>query len=148
MNELIENYMKVVYKDAAPYMMDVFNQCRIWFNKTYTEQSWSSGIIGYNPTASHQYWDIGFVNSMFATIEKAYDAIEPYRMDTATYNRISRYIDLEWLFPAKVAISNFEEEFSAQDFTEIKAKFKKTCNIFGMVAYNEFDDLSTFLGTL
>ncbi len=148
MNDLIDAYMENVYKEAAPYMMQAFNESRAWFNRTYTEQSWSSGIIGYNPTATSTYWDIGFVNKMFACLDKAYAAIEPYKKDAETYNLIRRYIDLEWLFPAKVAISNFEGEFTVQDFADIKAKFKRVCGEHSITALNEFDGLDSFLNTL
>ena len=148
MNDLIDAYMENVYKEAAPYMMQAFNESRAWFNRTYTEQSWSSGIIGYNPTATSTYWDIGFVTKMFAYLDKAYAAIEPYKKDAETYDLIRRYIDLEWLFPAKVAISNFEGEFTTQDFADIKAKFKRVCGEHAITALNEFDGLDSFLNTL
>ena len=148
MNDLINAYMNGVYKEAAPYMLQAFNESRAWFNRTYTEQSWSSGIKGYNPTATATYWDIGFVTKMFGYLDEAYAAIEPYKKDVKTYDLLRRYIDLEWLFPAKVAISNFEGEFTAQDFADIKAKFKKVCGEHSMTALNEFDALDTFLNTL
>lgn len=148
MNDLIDAYMKGVYKEAAPYMMEAFNESRDWFNRTYTEQSWSSGIKGYNPTGTATYWDIGFVTRMFGYLDNAYAAIEPYKKDMATYNRLRRYIDLEWLFPAKVAISNFEDKFTVQKFADIKAKFKSVCDEHAMTALNEFDSLDPFLDTL
>ena len=85
---------------------------------------------------------------MFAYLDEAYASIEIYKRDKETYELLKSYIDLEWLFPAKVAISNFSDEFTTAEFTAIKKKFKDTCNSFSMVAYNEFDSLDSFLSTL
>lgn len=148
MNDLINAYMVGVYKDAAPYMMQLFNECRMWFNKTFEEESWGASIGGNNPTGTLKYWDIGFVTKTFGILDEAYEAIEVYKRDEKTYNLLKRYIDLEWLFPAKVAINNFESEFTASEFKEIKTKFKRVCNEHQMIALNEFDSLDSFLSTL
>ena len=148
MNDLINAYMVGVYKDAAPYMMQLFNECRMWFNKTFEEESWGASIGGNNPTGTLKYWDIGFVTKTFGILDEAYEAIEVYKRDEKTYNLLKRYIDLEWLFPAKVAINNFENEFTASEFKEIKTKFKRVCNEHQMIALNEFDSLDSFLSTL
>lgn len=148
MNELIKKYMEGVYKEAAPHMMEAFNLSRVWFNKTYTEEGWSSGIKGYSPTGTAKYWTIGFVNSMFSSLDKAYAAIESYKRDVATYTRLKNYIDLEWLFPAKVAISNFENEFTAEEFVAMKQKFKNICNTLSITAHDEFTSLDKFLSSL
>lgn len=148
MQELINNYFQAMYKEAAEPMRKLFNELRIWFTKTSTENGWTSSSIQYNITGSKRYTNIGFVRGIFERLEEAYDAIEIYRKDEATYNSLRGHIDMEWLFPGKMAISNYETEYTSAQFTAIKKKFKTLCEELGIIHIQEFTSITPFLEAL
>ena len=84
-------------------------------------------------------------NDLLSYFDEAYAAIEKYKGDEATYNTLRRHINVEWLYPALVAINNFEDSFAAVDYNAMKAKFKTICSEEGMVCSGERIDISSIL---
>ena len=125
--DLIEAYLTAMYKEAAPIMQEIFTECRLWFAKATGKNNWSWSAIQISPTNYSQYFDLGFVNGLFAKFEKAYAAIGIYQKDEAAYNTLKSHIDMEWLFPAKIAISSYRDSYSVADMAETIAKFKSVC---------------------
>ena len=82
---------------------------------------------------------------MFDCFDRAYAAIEKYKGDEETYNTLKRRINVEWIFPAFVAINNFENEFSENAYVEMKSKFKAICNEEGISYWTERIPLSSIL---
>ena len=148
MQELIDNYFQAMYKEAAEPMQKLFTELRIWFTKTSRENGWTSSSIQYNITGSKRYTNIGFVRGIFERLDEAYDAIEIYRKDELTYNSLRAHIDMEWLFPGKMAISNYESEYTSAQFAAIKKKFKTLCEELGIIHIQEFTSITPFLEAL
>ena len=143
-NELINNYMNAMYKDAAPYMMQLFELERMWFNTTHEKMDWTHTFWWLKPTYDGRYWTIGYVNQAFALLDKAYKTIERYKTDPVLYENMKAYIDMEWLHPAKVAVSNFESSFSADEYNRMKSDFKTTCYRLGMNMAGETTSLEKY----
>ena len=145
MSTLIDNYLKAMFKEAAEPMEEAFTEARIWFAKAHFDNNWSWSAWQINVTGSKEYFSIGFVNKMFDCFDRAYAAIEKYKGDEETYNTLKRRINVEWIFPAFVAINNFENEFSENAYVEMKSKFKAICNEQGISYWTERIPLSSIL---
>jgi hypothetical protein len=144
-NVLINDYMNAMYKEAAPYMMQLFNLERIWFNTTHEGKGWTRTLWWLTPTYTAEYWSVGYVNECFSLLNKAYNAVERYKGDPELYQDMIDNIDMEWLHPAKVAIDSFQKYFPRSEYDGIKTKFKNTVNRLGMNCVGETSPMTTYL---
>ena len=142
--ELIDDYFKAMYSDAADAMKDVFYECRIWFAEAHEYNGWGWSSNQLQPTTKTSLISLGFVNTLFDKLDKAYAAIEKYEKDEATYSKLKEHIDIEWLFPAKCAIGLYANQY---DVSEIKPKFKSLCNSLGITKVAENVGIESFLDT-
>ena len=127
-------------------MKSFYNQCKTWFKNASEAEGWDRYSI--NARMTKDWFDYSTIKGFFDTLDKAYEAIEVYKTtDEAKYNTIKSHIDAEWLFPARVALGFYKEEFAA-DYTEMKTKFTTLCNSFKMVKIGESDSLEEFLKSL
>lgn len=146
MEELIENFMDNVYDSAAPVMKEMLHKLRLWFAKTIEKNGiGNGGSMQADISSNKKYWGFGFVKELFALCEEAYEAIEVYKKDEAKYQRLHSYIDIEWIIPAKVTISCYEDKFTAEEFLQIKKKFKDICLDMGIKDIKEFVSINSFL---
>lgn len=145
MQTLIEDYMNAMFKEAAEPMMKVFKEARVWHAKEHLDNSWTYSAWTLNVTGTKGYFTIGYVKNLLSYFDEAYAAIEKYKGDETTYNTLRRHINVEWLYPALVAINNFEDSFAAVDYNAMKAKFKTICSEEGMVCSGERIDISSIL---
>lgn len=144
-NELINNYMNVMYREAAPYMMALFNLERIWFNTMHAEKGWTHTFWWLTPTYSQEYWSIGYVNQCFDALDQAYNAIERYKGDPELYQSLKTNIDMEWLHPAKVAIDNYKKNFKDSEYKQMQADFKEITTRLGMSHVGETSPMDKYL---
>ena len=144
-NVLINKYINAMYKEAAPYMMQLFNMQRVWFNTMHVKKSWTHTFWWLTPTYTAEYWSIGYVNQCFDLLNKAYNAIERYKGDPAVYQAMVDNIDMEWLHPAKVAIDNFQKDFTKEEYNALRARFKSTVNRLGMNCVGETSSMDNYL---
>lgn len=142
--ELIDNYFNAMYSDAADAMKEVFYECRMWFAEMHEEEGWGWSANQLQPTTQKKLISLGFINTLFNKLDKAYAAIEKYEKDEATYSKLKEHIDIEWLFPAKCAIGLYSNEY---DVTEIKVQFKSICSALGIKRVGEQVGLETFTDT-
>lgn len=137
LTQLIDDYFDAMYGEASDTMKVIFNACRDWFNTTRGEYNWTWSANQLKPTDRTDLISLGFVNSLFTYFEQAYSDIEVYKEDKAVYDRIKSHIDIEWLFPAKVAIGLYSNKMDTRD---IKQKFKQICGSLGVTRIGEFPD--------
>lgn len=147
--DLINDYIDAMYKEAAPAMKEIFTECRLWFARETGKNNWTSSSIQLSPTVYSQYFDIGFVNGIFKKFDKAYESIKIYEKDKATYATLKSHIDMEWLFPAKVAISSYRDSYRSEDMARIMKNFKDICGSLRISRTGEESSLSVdaFLST-
>lgn len=149
MDTLIENYMKNVYEEAAPAMKELFLKLRLWFAKTIEKHGiGNGGSMQADISSNKKYWGYGLLDELFGILDKAYASLEVYKNDAAKYKRIKNYIDIEWLVPAKVAISCYEDKFTSSEFVSIKKKFKDICLDNSIKDIKEFTSINSFLESL
>ena len=148
-NKLIDNYLENVYEDAAPAMREMFQKLRLWFAKVIEKNGiGAGGSMQADISSNKKYWGYGLVHELFGLCDEAYKAIEAYKKDEAKYKRLKNYIDIEWLVPAKVAISCYEDKFTTDEFTSIKKKFKDICLDLGVKDIKEFVSINSYLESL
>lgn len=140
--DLIDDYFNAMYSDAADAMKDVFNECRLWFAESHEKEGWGWSSNQLQPTNNSSLISLGFINTLFEKLDKAYAAIEKYRMDEETYSKLKEHIDIEWLFPAKCAIGLYSSKY---DVSAIKPKFKSLCNSLGITKVAENVGIESFL---
>lgn len=150
MNDLIDDYFAAMYLDAAESMKKYFLECRLWFAREYGKHGWSESAISERPTSSGSSFDFGTVSGLFAKLDDAYADISKYKADTAVYNKLKTHIDIEWLFPAKVALTLYKNSYEEVRLDEMKSKFKSLCGSLGITRYGEAstDRIDSFLSTL
>lgn len=145
-NELIANYFANMYGVAAKEMKNFYNQCKSWFKNATVSQGWTGTSI--SERMKKDWFDYSTVKGFLDTLDKAYEAIEVYKTtDETKYNKVKAHIDAEWLFPARVVLGFYKDEF-ATEYDEMKEKFTLLCNSLGMVKIGESDSLAEFLNTL
>lgn len=150
MNDLIDEYFDAMYLDAADSMKEYFLECRLWFAKEYGKNGWSESAISERPTSSGSSFDFGTVSGLFAKLDDAYADIQKYKADSAVYKKLETHIDVEWLFPAKVALTLYKNSYNEVTLNEMKSKFKSLCGSLGITRYGEAgtDRIDSFLSTL
>ena len=150
MNDLIDEYFDAMYLDAADSMKEYFLECRLWFAREYGKHGWSESAISERPTSSGSSFDFGTVSGLFAKLNDAYADIQKYKADNAVYNKLETHIDIEWLFPAKVALTLYKNSYNEVTLNEMKSKFKSLCGSLGITRYGEAgtDRIDSFLSTL
>lgn len=143
-DDLINDYMSAMYKDAAPAMKELFDKWRSVFSSRLSLYPLGyDGKIGANFT----YDDI---SGMLNILDNAYAAIAKYETaDPELYAAIKRRIDLEWLSPAKIALVGSDKIKSVAEqksrYESIRTKFKKIVSETGIAAASEFNDIKTLL---
>ena len=142
--DLIDDYFDAMYSDAAEAMKEVFYECRLWFAEAHEKEGWGWSANQLQPTNNSGLISLGFINTLFNKLDKAYAAIEKYQKDEATYSKLKDHIDIEWLFPAKCAIGLYSNQY---DVSEIKPKFKSLCNSLGITKVAENVGIESFLDT-
>ncbi len=142
--DLIDDFFNAMYSDAADAMKEVFQECRLWFAEAHEKEGWGWSANQLQPTNNSSLISLGFVNTLFGKLDKAYEAIEKYKKDEATHSKLKEHIDIEWLFPAKCAISLYSDKY---DVSEIKVKFKSLCSSLGITKVSEGSGIENFVDT-
>lgn len=125
--ELMDNFMNAMFKDAAEPMKKVLTEGRLWHARSRYEGNWNWTAWWKTPTMTAGFFKFGYVHKLFDIFDEAYAAIEKYKSSPAVYAELKNRIDIEWLYPAKIAISHFRKEISVDEYNEICAKFKQIC---------------------
>ena len=125
--DLINDYMNVMFKEAAEPMNKIFVEGRLWHARSRYEGNWTWSAWQKTPTRSAGYFKFGYVNKLFDLFDEAYAKIEKYKGSPEVYKELKNRIDIEWLYPAMIVISNFQKEISVNEYKEICAKFKQVC---------------------
>lgn len=144
--ELVNKFMKAMYKDAAPIMKDVLVSMRLHNAKYKKETEYVSTVATAKnfPYATLQGWLNDF--------DKALAAIESYKnTDSETYNMLKDHIDIEWIFPAYATLQLRSTYLTAEKLSALKARFKETGLRLGISRIKEIEPagmLTEYLNSL
>lgn len=143
-SDLIDSFFNAMYSDAADAMKEMFMECRLWFAEEHEKNGWGWSSNQLQPTNNSSLISLGFINTLFTKLDKAYAAIEKYEKEEETYATLKEHIDIEWLFPAKCAIGLYSSKY---EVAAIKVKFKSLCNSLGITKSAENVAIENFLDT-
>ena len=130
---LISNYMAAMYEDAADEMMSLYTK----WQSIYANKLSSVVASNSNPASNLSKSD---VDALFDILDTAYEAIAHYETsDPTKYAKLKAHIDMEWLAPAKLAVTgSFAWRYKLTgEYDDIATKFETLCNQFGIVALGE-----------
>lgn len=113
MDEITETFFRETYKDAAPIVLRVFNEYKLWRSHTYYERSQDGNC---HTTPSKNHWDSTLVKGWLADFQEAFAAIEKYKeSDVELYNRLYKAILLEEITYRYLLINFFPSECGGVD---------------------------------
>ena len=148
-DELTKNYFEAMYGAAEAKMYEFYGACRSWFNETATAQGWDYNSTSDYITSNANCFTYATVEGFFDKLDEAYAAIEGLKTaDPAKYETLKSHIDLEWLFPAKVAITLYQGNYDSATLSAMKTKFKSLCEGFGMTKIGESESIDEFINSL
>ena len=146
---LIDKYMNAMYGDAADLMKTLFLEMRM--QSAYVD-SLQEGFILVFVTGSidkAEYWPYPTVMRWLDICDEAYAVIEnSASADAALREKIKRHIDLEWLSPAYMAITLYDDIIASDQLAEIKSKFKEVVEYYGITRLNENGTITGFINSL
>ena len=146
---IFDEYFNAMYAEAAEPMREMFEDLRLWFARCLTDNNWGwSANMNGSISGSMEFVKQGDVATMFRHLNDAYSKIEMYKKDSAKYSSLKSHIDMEWLFPAKVAISNDTGLFTESQVAGIKANFKTYVRTLGLQYIKEFTSIEPFINSL
>lgn len=149
MQTIIDDYFDAMYAEAKEPMLEMFNDLRLWFARCVTDFHWEwSANMNGSISGTLQFVKEGDLSTMFGHLDDAYAKIEMYKKDTAKYSSLKSHIDMEWLFPAKVAISNDTGLFTESQVSEMKTNFKSYVRTLGLRYIKEFTSIEPFINSL
>ena len=148
-DELIKNYFEAMYGAAATKMYEFYGACRNWFSDTATAQGWDYNSTSDYITSNTNCFTYATVEKFFGLLDEAYAAINGLKTtDSARYETLKSHIDLEWLFPAKVALTLYQGNYDSATLSAMKTKFKSLCEGFGMTKIGESESIDEFINSL
>ena len=97
LQELIEEYMNAVYKEAAPMMMDIFRTHRAFTRHVLIDRyELTSNGDGSPEKGIVEYWPIGVLEGWIKLANQALEEIEIYKeTDPELYDQIAKNIEIE-----------------------------------------------------
>lgn len=143
-DDVINEYMSAMYKDAAPAMRKLFDEQR----RIFGERAIKDLALGSEAKYIGTKYTYSDVNGLLTILDDAYAAIAKYETaDPELYAAIKRRIDLEWLSPAKVALVGIDgiKKNQKERYESIRTKFFAIVSETGIAAASEFNDIKTLL---
>ena len=146
---IFDEYFNAMYAEAAAPMREMFEELRLWFARCLKDNNWAwSANMNGSISGSMEFVKQGDLVAMFKHLDDAYSKIEMYKKDPSRYAILKSHIDMEWLFPAKVSVSNNTGLFTESQLAEIKTNFKTYVRTLGMQYIKEFTSIEPFLNSL
>lgn len=119
---LTDNYFDKYFKNAAGPMKEYFSSFRTWSEYLKTHVGVSSDVGNDHSTPAHYPKQV-LINWQ-NYINKAYDAIEMYKVDTELYNDLYDRITKESMAIRYYLIDFYAKTYSADEEYEMKKSFK------------------------
>ena len=129
---LIEDYFENVYKEAAPYMKQLWVNERLYRAKINNEYNyWGVEAILTNA----KFWDYGVLMSWMNLCEQGLAAVSKYqKTNPALYKTIKRNIDAELVCPAYFLLDYHSSRFSTSALQQLQKRLKEAVELTGMTA--------------
>ena len=118
--ELMDNWFRAMYKDAAPIMKNLFIDMRTHAATVYSENGFYCRFSCYNKVENKQMWPMGTLKQWISACDKAILAIEEYKTsDPELYQALKNHIDAESISPIYILLKLYEMELSLTEKTTL-----------------------------
>lgn len=136
MGELVDDFCRHYYGEAADIMQELFTQEREWMTHVYADTE-ATGSIGEN-MMDEKYWSYQQLQGYLSLIDQAYEKIEPLReSNPERYKQLYERILIESMQFRYIMLSLFSSEFDEAEALEQKLTFKKQFERLGMTSNAE-----------
>lgn len=114
--ELMSNWFRAMFKDAAPIMQDLFMDMRTHAATVYSENGFYCRFSCYNKVEKKELWPIGTIKQWISACDKAILSIEEYKTsDPVLYQSLKNHIDAESISPIFILLKLYEKELSVAE---------------------------------
>ena len=140
-DELVDNYFKAMFKDAAPTMKKLYNEMRSW-NAYVCETNGLYKVKSvYGRVIPKEYWPIQTLKGWMGLIEEAWGEIEKYKdSDPDLYRKLYYRIGAEYVSPAYKILSYQRSSLTLAEQKLLIQRFKDIVKTLGMTSAAEGDD--------
>ena len=141
--ELVNKFMKAMYKEAAPIMMEMLTSMRL-HNREIKEATQYVNSVAY----AYNY-PYNTLKNWTDMCDEALAKIDSYRtQDPKTYKMLKTHIDTEWIFPAYATLQLQSDKLLEADLVALKARFKETGLRLGITQIKEIETTNAFVDYL
>lgn len=131
---LIDNYMKAMYKEAAPIMKEMFTSMRLHNRQLKEKIEYSNSI------ENASYFPYNTLKNWTNMCDKALEAVDSYRTrDPETYARLKDHIETEWVYPAYATLQLRSNYLIEEDLIAFKQRFKDVVLRLGITRTKEIE---------
>ena len=143
--DLIENFFKAWFKDAAAPMLELFNRWVSYSTYMYLENG--EGITIYTDGPSKELFPKSEIDAYLGLIKDAYQAIEGLKeKDSGLYYRLNERILLESMAWRYIDHDLYASYYSAEQRTAEWKQFEADVNTLGISHLSETQYVSTLFG--
>lgn len=136
--ELLREFFRHYYDDAADVMYDIFMEQRLWMNHVYNDLGANGDV--YEDMITQAYWPYNWLENIISRFDEAYAALEPLReQDPERYALIHDRILLETLQFRYIKLSLYYAEYNERDLLNTRQAFRYDCERLGVeyIALND-----------
>ena len=142
-DELAYDFMNHFYKDAAPYIRDIYDTIRDRYAYYQTLVKQSSGNLSGDLRSSDLY-PHELVRQLNIDIDDALESIKHYEEeDYATYQTLKNRIMKEYLSVIYLKIILYRSKYSDEEVNEMLDTFNFYTQLFGIIKSGEGVDITT-----
>lgn len=144
--ELIDNYMNAMFKEAAPIMKELFVSMRLHNRQIKEQIEYSNSIENslYFPYNTLKHWT--------DLCDDALAAIDFYQtQDPKTYQLLKDHIEAEWVYPAYATLQLRGDYVQEKELISLKQRFREVVLRLGITRTKEIEadgTLTTYVNSL
>jgi hypothetical protein len=124
--ELIENWMKAMYRDAAPTMLRLFQTVRAYQRHVLIGKfELETNGDGAPEMGLAEYWPIGMLEGWLDQIEQAKVDVERFKViDPVLHDKICKHIEIEAISTLYIILATQGYTISSEDRTDYINRIK------------------------
>ena len=145
-NKLAEDYIKNVYGEASPYMMELYNAERD--RMAYLRVNYNYGAMCLTDYVKSNYWPRPVLVRYQELINQAYDAIEYLKyVDMEKYEKTYRDIKVEEFFITYTTLSLYRMYYSEEEKIAMIDQFEADAAKYRFTNYHESRPMSEVIAS-
>ena len=144
MNELIDEYFSVVYREAGDMMKAAYWQMRTELLRQRVELERPYSV--YTVTSTADYYSKQYLLDLLDQMSSAREFIDKYKvLDPEYYETVMTEITLETCSPLNILLSAYSDTYNKEDLKALVAHFTECVNKSGITKKSELGNMTDFL---